>query len=235
MSRVSKIVLMVAVVALVGVGAAFAQTTTQRLEGTVLYVQGDTLVVKMADGTVREFHPQAGFTFNVDGKATPLSELKPGTKLVADVTTTEDTRVVVYEEVKSGKVVEKVGQTLVVRMQNGEVKKFTNVSSDVTFTVDGKPMTIFEIKPGMNLDAHIITEQTEIVTDRQIVASGSGPVAPAAPAKPAPVAAPAAKPAPVAAPAPAVLPSTASLLPLVGLAGLALLVLGLGLGIIRRF
>jgi hypothetical protein len=32
-----------------------------------------------------------------------------------------------------------------------------------------------------------------------------------------------------------VLPSTASLLPLVGLAGLALLALGLGLGIIRRF
>jgi len=233
MSRVSKIFLMVAVVALVGVGAAFAQTTTQRLEGTVLYVQGDTLVVKMADGTVREFHPQAGFTFNVDGKATPLSELKPGTKLVADVTTTEDTRVVVYEEVKSGKVVEKVGQTLVVRMQNGEVKKFTNVSSDVTFTVDGKPMTIFEIKPGMNLDAHIITEQTEIVTDRQIVASGAAPAAPAAPAKPAPAPVAVKAPAPVA--APAVLPSTASQLPLIGLAGLALLVLGLGLGIIRRF
>ena len=233
MSRVSKIVLMVAVVALVGVGAAFAQTTTQRLEGTVLYVQGDTLVVKMADGTVREFHPQAGFTFNVDGKATPVSELKPGTKLVADVTTTEDTRVVVYEEVKSGKVVEKVGQTLVVRMQNGEVKKFTNVSSDVTFTVDGKPMTIFEIKPGMNLDAHIITEKTEIVTDRQIVASGAAPAAPAAPAKPAPAPVAVKAPAPVA--APAVLPSTASQLPLIGLAGLALLVLGLGLGIIRRF
>ena len=233
MSRVSKIVLMVAVVALVGVGAAFAQTTTQRLEGTVLYVQGDTLVVKMADGTVREFHPQPGFTFNVDGKATPVSELKPGTKLVADVTTTEDTRVVVYEEVKSGKVVEKVGQTLVVRMQNGEVKKFTNVSSDVTFTVDGKPMTIFEIKPGMNLDAHIITEKTEIVTDRQIVASGAAPAAPAAPAKPAPAPVAVKAPAPVA--APAVLPSTASQLPLIGLAGLALLVLGLGLGIIRRF
>lgn len=234
MSRVSKIVLMVAVVALVGAGAALAQTTTQRLEGTVLNVQGDTLVVKMADGTVREFHPQPGFTFDVDGKATPLSELKPGTKLVADVTTTEETRVVQYEEVKSGKVLEKVGQSLVVRMQNGEVKKFSGVSSDVKFTVDGKEMTIFEIKPGMNLDAHIITEQTEIVTDRQIMASGTGPAppaAPAAPAKPAPVAAPA----PAPAPAPAVLPSTASQLPLVGLAGLALLVLGLGVGIIRRF
>ena len=233
MSRVSKIVLMVAVVTLIGAGAALAQTTTQRLEGTVLNASGDTLVVKMVDGTVREFHPQPGFTFNVDGKATPLSELKPGTKLVADVTTSEETRVVVYEEVRSGKVLEKVGQTLVVRMQNGEVKKFTNVSDDVKFTVDGKEMTIFEIKPGMNLDAHIITEQTEIVTDRQIVASGAAPAAPAAPAKPAPAPVAVKAPAPVA--APAVLPSTASQLPLVGLAGLALLVLGLGLGIIRRF
>jgi hypothetical protein len=233
MSRVSKIVVMVAVVVLVGAGAAFAQTTTQRLEGTVLNVSGDTLVVKMADGTVREFHPQPGFTFLIDGKATPVSELKPGTKLVADVTTTEESRVVVYEEVRSGKVLEKVGQTLVVRLQSGEVKKFTNVSDDVKFTVDGNEITIFEIKPGMNLDAHIITEQTEIVTDRQVVASGSAPAAPAAPAKPAPVAAPAPAPAPAA--APAELPHTASSLPLVGLAGLALLVLGLGLGIIRRF
>lgn len=231
MSRVSKIVVIVAVVALVGASAVFAQTTTQRLEGTVVHVAGDTLVVKMADGTIREFHPQPGFTFNIDGKAVPTSELKPGTKLVADVTATEETRVVQYEEVKSGKVLEKVGQTLVVRTQDGQVKKFTNVSDDVKFTVDGKPVTIFEIKPGMNLDAHIITEKTEIITDRQIVASGSAPAAPAAPAKPAPVAAPA--PAPVA--APAVLPSTASQLPLVGLAGLASLALGLGLGIIRRF
>jgi hypothetical protein len=202
----------------------------------VVHVTGDTLVVKMADGTIREFHPQAGFTFDVDGKATPLSELKPGIKLVADVTTTEETRVVVYEEVRSGKVLEKVGQTLVVRLQSGEVKKFSGVSSDVKFTVDGKEMTIFEIKPGMNLDAHIITEQTEIVTDRQIVASGTGPVAPAAPAAPAkPAPAPVAVKAPAPVAAPAVLPSTASQLPLVGLAGLALLVLGLGLGIIRRF
>ena len=92
MSRVMRIVVMVAVVALVGAGAALAQTTTQRLEGTVLHVQDGTLVVKMADGTVREFHPQPGFTFTVDGKATPVSELKPGTKLVADVTTTEEQR-----------------------------------------------------------------------------------------------------------------------------------------------
>jgi hypothetical protein len=226
---------MVAVVALVGVGAAIAQTNSYELQGTVVHVYGNNLVVKMADGTTREFDVQPGFTFLIDGKPTPVSELKPGTKLVADVTTTEESRVVVYEEVRSGKVLEKVGQTLVVRLTTGEVKKFTNISDDVTFTVDGRPITIFEIKPGMHLDAHIITEKTETVTERQVVASGTAPMAPAAPAAPAK---PAAAAAPAAAPAqavPAALPHTASQLPSVGLAGLALLVLGLGLGIIRRF
>jgi len=215
----------VAVVALVGSGVVVAQTTTQTLKGEVLHVYGNNLVVKMADGSTREFDVQPGFMFDIDGKPTAVGDLKPGTMLTAEVTTTEMPHTVVYEDLRSGKLLEKVGQTLVVRMDDGTVRKFKNVSSDVTFTVDGNEMSVFDLKPGMNLTAHIISEETEMVKDRQVTASGTAPAAPA----------PAAKPAPAPAPAPAALPHTGSQLPLVGLTGIVLVVLGLGLAIIRRF
>lgn len=233
MSRVSKIVLMLAVFALVGSGAAIAQTTTtQTLEGTVVHVYGNNLVVKMADGTIKEFNPPEGTTFNVDGVQVPVSQLKPGTKLSATITTTEVPRVVVTEDIRRGEVVERVGGTLIVRREDGTIKKFTNIPDDVKFTVDGKEMSVYDLKKGMKLTAYIVSESTEYVSETDVQRMGTAPAAAPAPAaKPAPVAAPA----PAPAPAPAVLPSTASLLPLIGLAGLALLVLGLGLGIIRRF
>ena len=64
MSRVSRIVLAVAIVALVGTGVAMAQSTVT-LRGTVLHAEGDNLVVKMDDGSVREFDVQPGFKFAV--------------------------------------------------------------------------------------------------------------------------------------------------------------------------
>jgi hypothetical protein len=234
MSRVSKIVLMVAVVVLIGAGAAIAQTTTsQKLEGTVVHVYGNNLVVKMADGTIKEFNPPEGTTFNIDGVEVPVSQLKPGTKLSATITTTQVPHVVVTEEVRRGTVVERVGGTVIVRREDGTIKKFVNIPPEVKFTVDGKEVSVYDLKKGMNLTATIVSESTEFVSETDVERAGSAPAAPA----PAPVAkaAPVAAPAPAPAPAPAVLPSTASQLPLVGLSGLALLVLGLGLAIIRRF
>ena len=58
MSRVSKIVVIAAVVVLVGAGAAMAQTTHEVRQGTVVTTYGDTLVVEMSDGTVREIAVQ---------------------------------------------------------------------------------------------------------------------------------------------------------------------------------
>lgn len=231
MWRASKIVMAVAVVALISSGVAVAQTSTQTLNGEVVHVYGNNLVVKMADGTIREFDVQPGFMFDIDGTPTAVGDLKPGTMLTAQVTTTEKPRTVVHEDVRSGQVLQRVGQTLVVRMDDGSVRRFSNVSSDVTFTVDGRPISVFDLRPGMNLTAHIVSETTELVNDRQIVASGTAPAAPEAPKMAEKTTTTSSASSYT---APARLPSTGSRLPLAGVTGLLLLVLGLGLGIIRR-
>ena len=72
-----------------------------------------------------------------------------------------------------------------------------------------------------------MSDKKKEITEEEMKVAGAAPRAPKA--KPVPVAKPAApKPAPV-------LPKTGSSLPLVGLAGLAALALGLGITVIRRF
>lgn len=54
---------------------------TQTLSGTVVQVEGDTLVVRMASGGIRMFTPPADRRFLVDGNELALGDLKPGTTL----------------------------------------------------------------------------------------------------------------------------------------------------------
>ena len=91
--------LIIALVAVVAMGAtvAIAQTTTYEIkQGTVLHVYGNHLVVKMADGTVRDADVPSDFLFEVDGKKVPVSELKPGTKLTQTIATTTTPHAVSY-------------------------------------------------------------------------------------------------------------------------------------------
>lgn len=227
MSRFLKVSVIATVVLMVGAGAALAQISTHQIaQGTVVHVYGNNLVVKMSDGTIKEFDVQEGFMFDIDGTPTPVSKLKPGTVLTADVTTSQTPYVVQTEEIRKGKVLKKVGQTVIIRRDDGTIKKFEGVPDDVVLTSGGKEITAFDLREGMEVTATIVHQREEIITEREVQVAGSAPAAPKPASRPAP-AAPAA--------APAVLPSTGSLLPLVGLAGLALLALGLGLGIIRRF
>jgi len=229
MSRFSKVLLIAAVVTMVGAGAVMAQTviTTEVKQGTVVHVYGNNLVVKMADGTTKEFDVQEGFMFDIDGVPTAVKDLKPGTMLTSEVKVTEEVHVVQTEEIRKGKVVRTVGQTVIIRRENGEIVKFHEVPEDIVLTSNGKPVTLWDLREGMNVTATIVSTREEIVDERQVEVAGTAPKA--AP-KPAP--APAPKPVPYTAPA---LPSTGSQLPLVGLTGLLMIVIGLGIGIIRRF
>jgi LPXTG-motif cell wall-anchored protein len=222
----SALIVMVMVMAM-GAGLAAAQTTSHEIkQGTVVHVYGNNLIVKMSDGTVKEFDVPEGFMFNIDGRDMPVSALKPGTKLTSVVTTTQTPHVVKTTEVRNGEVVQRMGRTLIIRNEQGQLKKFADVPEDITFTVRGQKVSLYDLAGGDKLTATIVHTSETIVTEEDIKVTGQAPRQP----KPRP----APRPAPAPAPAP-VLPSTGSELPLVGLAGLAILLVGLGLAVIRRF
>lgn len=74
-------------------------------------------------------------------------------------TVTPSGEATVNTAVKSGEVVYVSGNDLVVKLENGEVKHFT-VPADFKFQVDGKDMTVSELKPGMRLTQTITSTAT---------------------------------------------------------------------------
>jgi hypothetical protein len=216
-----------------------SMTKTDKLSGTVVAVDGNTLVVKMASGDLRTFTPPESRRFIVDGKELTVHELRTGTKLTATVTTTETSITERTTTVGTGKVFYVAAPNVILTLPNGENRQY-KVTKDYKFNVNGQPATVFDLRKGMTVAAEKIVEVPRVDLASNVTVTGMGPVevkpVAAAPPRPAPkqepvavaAAAPArsAPPAPTPAPAPAPqaaparLPTTATPLPLIGLAGL---------------
>jgi hypothetical protein len=234
-----------------------ASVKTEQLHGTVEYVEGNTLLVRMADGGIREFNVPEVRKFIIDGREVTVHDLKPGTKLNATVTTTRTPTIERTTTVGTGRVWWVAGRTVILTMPNGENREY-KVTSDYKFTVDGnKDATVDHLRKGMNVSAQRIVEEprTEIASDTVVTGQAPPPPAPravvaqASPAprrevaQPRPVPAPVGDPAPARAPAPVevaqaqpapALPTTGSNLPLVGVLGILLTFGGLSLRRIGR-
>jgi len=225
--------------------------TTEQLNGTVAYVDGNDLVVRMSDGKIREFHIPESRRFTIDGNEISVHDLKPGTKLTATVTTTNTAVTERTTTVGTGRVWWVSGNNVILTLPNNENRMY-QVEDSYRFTVNGKQATVFDLRKGMVVSAQKIVEAPHTVIASNTVITGHAPPAPkpevakvAHPPTPPP--APTQTPAPIAevAPTPAApaptpspqpepdverqLPETASPLPLAGLAGLVLTCLSFAL------
>jgi LPXTG-motif cell wall-anchored protein len=209
----------------------------------VVSVDGNKVVAKTTAGA-KEYTLPADFKFTTaDGKEVGVGDLKPGMKGVAHVTTKTTTTPVYVTEVKSGEVIQKSGNSIIVRTATG-IKMFSEgdvAKRNITIMKDGKPAGISDFSTGDKLSATIVTAGApKVLTEKQLQAtlSGSGAAAgagagagsagaagraSASGATPAAEGAPAKK-----------LPKTASQLPLVGLIGALSLAAGLSLTIARK-
>lgn len=225
----------IAVVSLAG-GAALAQTTsTEVKQFEVVSVDGNTVVVKGADGAAREITVADEFRLTVDGKPVSVRDLKPGMKGVANIKTITTETPVTVTEVKKGRVLQATANSIIVRTEEGN-RMFTE--TEVTkrgvkiTTPDGRPMKFSELRQGYELTATIVTQKPpQVMTTREVEAALKSVPAPAAAPRaagpaPQPPAAPVAPTAAQASPAPAPqLPKTASPWPLIALIGTAALAL----------
>jgi hypothetical protein len=227
---------------------------TERLQGTVEYVEGNRLVVRMSDGEIRHFEVPESRRFIIDGQEKTIHDLKPGTKLTATITTTTTPLTDRTTTVGTGTVWWVSGKTVIVTLPNGENRTY-KVSDDYRFIVEGKQATVSDLRKGMRISAQKIVEEPKTELTSGVVVSGQAPPAPipkpvAAQAPPLPVREPAPAPAPVAAPTPepapvtvqvaqvppvpVQLPKTGSYIPVVGILGLLFMTAGLGLRLMNR-
>jgi len=239
MLRTTIRVVLVAMAVCVTAVTSTAQTTssTQTKEFEVIAVSGNDLVVKLPEGT-REIKVPDDFRFTVDGRQLAARDLKPGMKGTATITTKTTVTPVVVTEVKNGEVMQASGATLLVRTEQG-FKQFNQGDVEkrgIKMVKDGAPAQFTDFRAGDRLSATIVTTHPPKVMTQQEVNATLAKAAPA-PAASRSMSSPAAAPAaaPAEAPAPRTLPKTASAWPLLVLASILSIAMGLTLTVRRRF
>ena len=238
-------------------GTASAQTQTRTSTTTkfeVISVVGNQLVIRTPEGT-KEYAVPEDFRFTVDGKSLSVHELKPGMAGTATVTTLTTSKTVQVTEVRSAKVMQAQGNSVILRAQDGTFKLFTSEDAaryKIQILKDGKPIEFQQLRANDLVTATFVTEKVRTLTqqevDARLAADAPAPAAkPAATPAPTPAAASAttmgkptpasgamAAPAPPPPTAPRTLPKTASPLPLLALVGMGLLAAGATMTFIRR-
>ncbi len=186
------------------VATGAATTTTEQMSGEVVKVEGNNLLVKMANGEMRLFSnvPDSRMAL-INGQDIGVRDLKPGTTLTSTITRTATPATVQTTAFGTGTVWHAMGTTVILTLPNGEYKQYSVMGDNNKFTVDGKPATMFDLKPGMVVSGEkVVAEPTvEFASNARLV--GQNPGSPyTAPAS----AAPAATPVPARAADPALAP-----------------------------
>jgi LPXTG-motif cell wall-anchored protein len=235
-------------------GAASAKT--EQLRGTVVFVEGNRLVVKMSTGDLRTFEVPDERRFIIDGKELKVNELQPGTTLTATVTTTTTPVTERTTTIGTGKVWFVSGNSVILTLPNNENRMY-KVNENYRFMVNGQKASVHDLRKGMTIAAEKIVEEPRTEIASNVAVTGSAPPrpqpvrtevarAPEPKPRPAPAVtrAPASAPPPAAAPepaptpvetetAPAELPKTGSPVPIFGLAGVFLMGASLALRSLR--
>ena len=215
-----------------------AKTVTVE-KGEVVYVSGNDLVVKMADGTIRHFPnvPESARA-TVDGKELGIHDLKPGMHLQRTITTTSTSKMMTTVQSVTG-TVWKVNPPLsvILTLEDGKNQQF-KIPKGQKFNIDGQTVDAWGLKKGMRISATRVVEAPVDVVTQQAKLTGTMPPPPPPPPPDVPILVVEEVPVPVevaqATPAPAALPKTASPVPLLGLLGLLSLASSLGLRTARK-
>jgi len=214
-------------------GPATVQTKVAR--GEVVFVQGNELVVKMEDGSLRHFAnvPESARA-TVDGQELGIHDLKVGMTLEKTITTTTVPKTITTVKTVTGTVWQIMPPTSVtLRLEDNSVQQF-KIPKDQKFNVDGQMVDAWGLKKGMKVSATKVVEVPETHVTQEQRLSGKMPPPPPPPPPDQPIlVATVAAPAAPAAPVPAELPKTGSTMPLIGLLGFLSVAASLGLKAVR--
>lgn len=209
------------------------EVTVER--GEVVLVNGNDLVVKAEDGSIRHFPnvPESA-RVSVDGRELGIHDLKPGMKLERTIKVTTTPQVITTVKSVTGKVwhVSPPG-SVILTLEDGTNQQF-KIPKGQKFTVDGQETDAWGLKKGMTISATKVVEEPVTVIEHEKTVTGSMPPPPPPPPADVPILVAEAAPSPAPAAPPAELPKTASQLPLIGLLGCVSLVLSAVCGRMRK-
>lgn len=215
--------------------------------GEVVAVEGNSLFVKMSDGTLRDFpNVPENSKVTVDGQQLGLHDLKPGMKLQRTTVTSTTPQVVTTVETVTGKIWHVTPPlSVILTLENGENQTF-KIPSGQKFTVkrspgdNGMETDAWGLRKGMIVSATKITETPLTLTSEHTQVTGTMPAdAPVLIVRGGAKASTTAEATTSTAEATTAtasnqLPKTGSNFPLLGIVGLGLMCASLGIWVLRR-
>jgi LPXTG-motif cell wall-anchored protein len=212
----------------------------------VISVEGNDLVLKMEDGSIRHIANVPESTrATVDGVEVGIHDLKPGVHLQKTIKITTTPKVITTTQTVTGKVwLVRPPVSVILTLENGENQSFTIPKGQV-FIVNGQKTDVFGLKKGMVVNATKVVEEPVTVVSQQAKLTGHTPPPPTPPPADMPILIAASTPPPPPSAAgsaagsasaeatPATLPKTGSELPLIALLGLLSLAGAAGVKLFR--
>lgn len=213
---------------------ATVDTSVERAE--VIAVQGNDLIVKMQDGSIRHLSniPDSARVL-VDGKELGIHDLQPGMKLQRTVKVTTTPKTIITTKTVTGKVWHVTPpNSVILTLEDGKNQKF-EIPQNQKFNVNGQMVDAWGLKKGMNVTATKVVEEPVTDVERQKQVTGQMPPPPPPPPanQPIVVAVLQVPVAPATPEPPSQLPKTGTMLPLVGLIGFLSLVLSVAFRVAR--
>ena len=171
--------IMTVVLGLAFAGAAMAQTTSKVdvRNFEVISVDGNRLVVRDERGT-NELTVPPDFRFTVNGKKMSVSELKPGMKGTATVTTKTTVAPVFVTQVKDGVVLKAGPSTVEIRDDQGVRRRFTQDQLDqrgMQIIKDGTVIRVGQLREGDTFTAVLVTKAEPVVLTEKDVQATTAP------------------------------------------------------------
>jgi LPXTG-motif cell wall-anchored protein len=214
-----------------------ASVVTQVQRGEIVYVDGNNVVVKMEDGSLRHFDnvPDSA-RITVDGKELGVHDLQVGMKVQKTITTTTTPKTITTVKSVTGKVWHVTPpSSVILTLDDGTNQQF-KIPNNQKFNVDGQMVDAWGLKKGMKISATKVVEEPITVVEQRNKLAGTMPPPPPPPPADVPVivfvkVAPA--PETVAEATPTTLPKTGSQLPMIGFLGLLSLASAFGLKALR--
>lgn len=159
---------------------ATTQTSVERAE--VVSVQGNDLIVKMDDGTIRHFpNIPDSVRVSVDGKELGIHDLKPGMKLERTITTVTTPKTVITTKSVTGKVWQITPpNSVILTMEDGKNQRF-NIPKGQKFNVNGQMVDAWGLKKGMMVSATKVVEEPVTEVEHQKQLTGQMPPPPPPP------------------------------------------------------
>ena len=156
-----------------------ANQSVQVENAEVVLVEGNDLILKMSDGSLRHIAnvPETARA-TVDGKEIGIHDLKPGMKLQRTITTTTTPKVITTTQTVTGKVFQvSAPNSVILTLENGENQQF-KIPKGQKFMVDGKETDAFGLRKGMNVSATRVVEEPITVVEKESKVTGQMPAPP---------------------------------------------------------